>query len=198
MQKRLILACAIFVCAPFAYSADVPLALHPKAHEGYEIKDDKIYFRHGNAGIILEVATPEKIERYYKERGSDIGNPFMKLGGDFQGATIFLVTLLNRTNGSLTFTPRYVLAKIKTEAYFPLDYTVLLEFLEEQRPLNKILSKSIFHSPELVQPGNIVSKFLIFPLLPKKFDQLRLEFDYLYFENFEVKSVFYFTTKQPG
>ena len=195
--KVLLLPIFIVSLAPFIFGADTQLPLHPKPHDGYEIKDDKIYFRHGEAGLIIELATPEKIEKYYKERGSEIGNPFLKLGSDFQDATIFLVTLLNRTNGNLTFTPRYVLAKIKSEAYFPLDYMVLLDILDvQQRPMRKILEKSIFHSPELLQPGNVVSKFLIFPQMPKKFDDLRLEFDYLYFENFEVKSTFFFTTKQ--
>jgi|GEM_PF-4968033 len=196
MQKRLILAVMILFCGSLAYTSDASrFGLHPKEHEGYDVKDDKIYFRHGSAGLILEVATPEKIAQYYRDRGSSIGNPFEKLGGEVQNATIFLLTLLNRTNGNLTFTPRYVLVKIKTEAYFPLDYMVLLDILESQRPIGKILEKSIYHSPELLQSGKVVSKFLVFPELPKKFDQLRVEFDYLYFEDFEVKSTFYFTTK---
>jgi hypothetical protein len=198
MQKRLgfILALFLFSIARSSFGSDSPLPLHPKPHDGYEIKDGKIYFRHGEAGLILEVATPDKIQKYYKERGSEIANPFEKLGGEIENATIFLVTLLNRTNGSLTFTPRYVLAKIKSEGYFALDYTVMLDILETQQPpMKKLLENSIFHSPEIVQPGTVVTKFLVFPQMPKKIDDLRLEFDYLYFENFEVKSTFFFTTK---
>jgi hypothetical protein len=149
MQKRLsfnVFILAILSLAPLIFGADVQLPLHPKSHEGYEVKDDKIYFRHGDAGLILEVATPEKIAKYYKERGSEVTNPFEKLGGNLENATIFLVTLLNRTNGNLTFTPRYVLAKIKSEAYFPLDYMVMLDILEtQQRPMKKLLENSIFH-----------------------------------------------------
>jgi hypothetical protein len=106
------------------------------------------------------------------------------------------VTLLNRTNGSVTFTPRYVIARIKTEAYFPLDYLSMMEVVEQEDLTGrKLLEKSIYHSPELLHPGAVVSKFLIFPELPKKFDDIRLSFDYLYFENSEVKSDFIFTTK---
>jgi hypothetical protein len=191
MPKRIILF--LFVALPIAVQA---LELRPKPHDGYEVKDGKIYFRRGNAGLILEAANYEKIEKYYRDRGLQTGNPFVSLGEDMQSATVFLVTLLNRTNGSLTFTPRYVIARIKTDAYFPLDYLVLLETFEGQEPnVKKMLQQSIYHSPELINPGKVVSKFLIFPDLPKKFDDLKLQFDYLYFENTEIKSEFFFTTK---
>jgi hypothetical protein len=198
MQKRLaiLLALSLLVVSFSVQAEELVRGLHPKPHEGYEVKGDKIFFRHGEAGLVIEVATTEKITKYYKDRGSEIGDPFQKMGGDVENATVFLVTLVNRTNGNLTFTPRYVLAKVKSDAYFALDYTVLLDVLESQQPpVAKILEKSIFHSPELLQPGNVVSKFLVFPQLPKKFDEVKLEFDYLYFENFEVKSNFYFTKK---
>jgi hypothetical protein len=193
MSKRLILILILIGCA---FSAAGAIDLRPKAHEGYEIKDGKIYFRRGNAGIMLEVATPLMIEKYFKDRGSDIGNPFAEMTSGMQNPAFFLVTLLNRTNGSLTFTPRYVIAKIKTEAYFPLDYLSMMEVVEQSTiPRRKLLEKAVYHSPELLHPGAVVSKFLIFPELPKKFDDLRLSFDYLYFENSEVKSDFFFTTK---
>jgi hypothetical protein len=193
MPKRLILSLLVVLCALAHAEA---AGLRPKPHEGYEIKDGKIYFRRGNAGIILEVATTQMIEKYFKDRGGDVGNPFAQLTTGMQNPAFFLVTLLNRTNGSLTFTPRYVIAKIKTEAYFPLDYLTMMEVVEqEQTDRRKLLEKAIYHSPELLHPGAIVSKFLIFPGLPKKFDDLRLSFDYLYFENSEVKSDFFFTTK---
>ena len=193
MPKRLILSLLLLL----SVLAQVEAAgLRPKPHEGYEIKEGKIYFRRGNAGIMLEVASPQMIEKYFKDRGADVGNPFAQMSSGMQNPAFFLVTLLNRTNGSLTFTPRYVIAKIKTEAYFPLDYLTMMEVVEqEQTERRKLLEKAIYHSPELLHPGTIVSKFLIFPELPKKFDDLRLSFDYLYFENSEVKSDFFFTTK---
>ena len=177
----------------YAYAA----SLHPKPHESYEVKDGKILFRKGNAGIILEVATPAMIEKYYSDRGVTLENPFNRIIEGMVNPTVFLVTLLNRTNGSLTFTPRYVIAKIKTDAYFPLDYLSMMEVMEaEAQDSRKILEKSIFHSPELLHPGKVVSKFLIFPELPKKYDDLKLQFDYLYFENSEIKTEFLFTTKE--
>ena len=173
-----------------------PMVLHPKPHEGYEVKEGKIYFRRGNAGIILEVASPETIEKYYSDRGAKIENPFSQFSADMHNGAIFLVTLLNRTNGSLTFTPRYVIGKIKSEAYFPLDSLTLMEIFEDvDSGKRKILENSIFHAPELLHPGMVVSKFLVFPVLPKKFDDIKLQFDYLYFENAEIKSEFFFTTK---
>lgn len=185
----------MLVCLSVFATAN-PMGLRPKPHDGYEVKDGKIYFRKGNAGIVLEVASAEMIGNYYRERGLEMGNPFARLGTGMQNPAFFLVTLLNRTNGSLTFTPRYVIAKIKTEAYFPLDYLSMMEVMEdEQTGIRKILEKSIYHSPELLHPGTVVSKFLIFPELPKKFDDLRLSFDYLYFETTEIKSDFFFTTK---
>jgi hypothetical protein len=195
MQKILIVTTLCMLCFSIASAGPVS-QLHPKPHDGYDVKGDKIYFRHGNAGLILEVATPDKIAEYYRERGSEVGNPFVKLGGELQNSTIFLLTLLNRTKSNLTFTPRYVLAKIKSDAYFALDYTVLLDIIDSpDGSLGKILEKSVYHSPELLQPGKIVTKFLVFPELPKKFDDLKMEFDYMYFGNFEMKSTFYFTTK---
>ncbi len=193
MPKRL--ACALLMCISVFASAN-PAGLRPKPHDGYEVTDGKIYYRRGNAGIVLEVASPEMIEKYYHDRGVEVGNPFARLQSGMHNPAFFLVTLLNRTNGSLTFTPRYVIAKIKTEAYFPLDYLSMMEVMEdEQTGTRKILEESIYHSPELLHPGAVVSKFLIFPELPRKFDDLRLSFDYLYFESMEIKSDFFFTTK---
>ncbi|MCI0415861.1 hypothetical protein L0222_24055 [bacterium] len=196
MSKRLMLPLLILFLSFTSLNAE-PLPLRPKPHEGYEVKDGKIYFRRGNAGIILEVANSQIIEKYYSDRGAQIENPFARLGGDVQNGAIFLVTLLNRTNGSLTFTPRYVVGRIKTEAFFPLDSLTMMEVFEDMDARKrKILEKSIFHTPELLQPGMVVSKFLVFPALPKKFEDIRLQFDYLYFENAEIKSDFFFTTKE--
>jgi len=197
-MPQVLIAFLVFLLGASMVSAQSPASvqLHPKPHEGYEIKGDKLYFRHGQAGLIMELATPEKIAQYYHERGSEVGNPFAKLGGELGNATIFLLTLVNRTNSNLTFTPRYVLAKIKSDAYFALDYTVLLDIIDSpDKSLGKLLEKSIYHSPELLDPGKIVTKFLVFPELPKKFDELKVEFDYMYFGNFEIKTNFYFTTK---
>ena len=196
MPKRLILTLFVLLFTLASIEAS-PLALYPKPHEGYEIKDGKIYFRKGNAGIILEVANSVSIEKYYHDRGTQMENPFLNLGEDVQRGAIFLVTLLNRTNGSLTFTPRYVIARINKEAFFPLDSLTMMEVFEDvESRKRKILESSIFHEPELLHPGTIVTKFLVFPALPKKFDDIRLQFDYLYFENMEIKSDFFFTTKK--
>lgn len=196
MSKRLIAVLLLLVLPP-VLEAEVTILLEPKSHEGYEIRDGKIYFRKGSAGMILEPVGNEAIARYYSERGSQLGNPFSNLGGDMQQSTIFLLTLLNRTNGNLTFTPRYVTMKIRTEAYFPMDFTVLLQYTEGlDSYTQQVLQKSVFHQPELVQPGKVVSKFLIFPALPKKFDDVTLEFDYLYFESSELKPHFFFTRKK--
>lgn len=193
MPKRLIFALMISL---WAFQAADPAGLRPKPHDGYEVKDDKIYFRRGNAGIIVEVASTQTVEKYFQDRGAPVVNPFTRIVSGMQNPAFFLVTLLNRTNGSVTFTPRYVIARIKTEAYFPLDYLSMMEVVEQEDLTGrKLLEKSIYHSPELLHPGAVVSKFLIFPELPKKFDDLRLSFDYLYFENSEVKSDFIFTTK---
>jgi hypothetical protein len=193
MPKRLI--CVLLLCIGTFAHANAAL-LRPKPNDGYEIKEGKIYFRRGNAGLIVQAATPELIEKYYMERGAPAGNPLLNISRGMQNPVFFLVTLINRTNGSLTFTPRYVIAKIKTDAYFPLDYLTMMDVLEDQPPAMKsLLEKSIYHSPELLQPGKIVTKFLIFPELPKEFDDIRLSFDYLYFESTEIKSDFLFTTR---
>lgn len=145
---------------------------------------------------MIEAATTGRIEQFYRERGADIPNPFGSFAATMENPAFFIVTLLNRTNGSLTFTPRYVIAKIKTDAYFPLDYLTMMEVMEDQEPSRrKLFEKSIYHSPELIEPGKIVSKLLIFPQLPKKYEEIKLSFDYLYFENTEIKSDFVFTTK---
>src|SRR5262249_8295308 len=78
-----------------------PGPLLPKEHEGYTIKDDKILFRQGNAGLILEVADEAKIKKYYSERGSNLGNPFPTLSPELSNATIFLLTYINHTKGNI-------------------------------------------------------------------------------------------------
>jgi len=135
----LIASCSVI----FAENANL---FDPEFHEGYDVKDGKIYFRRGEGGLILENVGKDAIAKYYAERGRDLGNPFNALGGDMQTATIFLLTMLNRTNGNMTFTPGYVTLKIKDEAFFPMDFTVLLDFIENQEePIHTVIEKSVFH-----------------------------------------------------
>ncbi|MGH9857897.1 MAG: hypothetical protein ACRD4B_08645, partial [Acidobacteriota bacterium] len=77
MQKQLIYSLLLILFA--VIETGTAATLRPKPHEGYEIKDEKIYFRKGNAGIMLEVASPQMIEKYFKDRGADIGNPFRRM-----------------------------------------------------------------------------------------------------------------------
>ena len=171
--------------------------LLPKEHDPYDIKENKIYYRHGNAGLILEQADDNAIAAYYKDRGIELGNPFGRRASELKESTFFLLTLVNRSNGNLTFTPRYVTLKIKTEASFPLDFTVLLGMLEEfNLREQQIVTNSVFHSPETVRPGEVMSKFLIFPQLPKKVHEVKLEFDYLFFEDKEIRLNFYFLNRK--
>lgn len=195
MPKKVSIIIIVLLVSWGAFVAASP-TLVPKQHESYEVKESKIYYRHGNAGLILEVANADSIAAYFKERGAELGNPFGIPGGELRDSTFFLVTLLNRTNGNLTFTPRYVTLKIKTEASFPLDFTVLLGMLEYYNVNHrKILANSIYHSPETVRPGKVIRKFLIFPPLPKKFREVKLEFDYLYFEDKEIRLNFFFLSQ---
>lgn len=161
-------------------------------HEGYEVKDEQIYFRSGSAGIILNPVRGQQAANYYAERGAAwIGNPFQR--AEFASPTIFLVTIFNRTNGNATFTPGMVTIRIKTEASFPVEYSTLLGALEAfNTNERKILEKSIFHSPEIIRKGDVVSKFLLFPPLPEKALEFKLDFDFLYFEQKEVRARFYF------
>lgn len=196
MPKNLIAIVIVLLSISILSFAEATPTLVPKQNESYEVKEGKIYYRHGNAGMILEAASADAIAAYYKERGAELGNPFGIPGGELRDSTFFLVSLLNRTNGNLTFTPRYVTLKIKTEASFPLDFTVLLGMLENYNvDHRKILTNSIYHSPETVRPGKVISKFLIFPPLPKKFREVKLEFDYLYFEDKEIQVNFYFLSQ---
>jgi hypothetical protein len=198
MSKRLI---AIFIILASSYvSADDRNAVYEvtaQPRDDYEVKDNIIYYRHGNAGMVFELASPEVVARYYADRGArQVGNPFMG-SPDLGHATIFLVTLINRTNGNLTFTPGYVVLKVGDEASFPLDFAMLYSALEAYPPnLHRILEKSIFHSPEAVRPGQIVSKFLFYPPLPRKETDFRLEIDYLYFEDHEVRTRFHYTIRK--
>lgn len=195
MPKKVSIILIVLLVAYGAFVAASP-KLVPKQHESYEVKEGKIYYRQGSAGLILEAANSDAIAAYFKDRGAELGNPFAVPGGELRDSTFFLVTMLNRTNGNLTFTPRYVTLKIKTEASFPLDFTVLLGMLENFNAHHrKILADSIYHSPETVRPGKVISKFLIFPPLPKKFRELKLEFDYLYFEDKEIRLNFFFLSQ---
>ena len=147
--------------------------------------------------MIFELAGPETVPRYYADRGAgQIGNPFLR-SPDLATATTFLVTLVNRTNGVQTFTPGYVVLKAGDATSFPLDFSMLYGAMEKYPPeLHKILEKSIFHSPESVRPGDVVSKFLFYPPLPRKNVDFRLEIDYLYFEDKEVRTTFYYTIRK--
>ena len=124
-----------------------------------------------------------------------MGNPFLR--EEFQNPTVFIVTIFNRTNGNATFTPGLVALKIKDEASFPLDYIILMQAIEGLPARDKrVLEESIFHSPETIPHGEVISKFLLFPPLPDKNLEFRLEFDYLYFESKEVRTKFYFTKER--
>jgi hypothetical protein len=167
--------------------------IHPVDHEGYDVvNQEEIHFRSGNAGIIMKAVRGNEAANYFGERGAGwIGNPFLQ--EEFENPTIFLVTIFNRTNGNATFTPGMITIRIGTEASFPLEYSTLLSILEVfSSNERKILEKSIFHSPEIIKHGDVMSKFLLFPPLPQKALDFKLDFDFLYFEQKEVKTRFYF------
>jgi hypothetical protein len=202
MQKTITL---LFIILWISYATfagkeeSVDLVIVPKPHEGYEVKDGKVFYRYGKAGLILEPANEETIARYFTERGSSVKNPFLDAGEELSNSTFFLLSLINHSNGSLTFTPGYVALKIKTEASFPIDFTVLLSTSQNTDAYHrKLLENSIFHSPETIQPGDSSTKFLIFPPLPKKEAELKMEFDYLFFETKEMKMAFYFSRLKKG
>ncbi len=198
MSKQLkLLAIFIVLFVSQIAGATAALELVPVAHEGYDIKDGTIYFRSGNVGLVLEAANDATIAKYYRDRGIDLGNPFSRLGGEMQGASIFMLTLINRTTGSLTFTPRYITLKIKTEAFFPMDFTILLGILDgQEKRIQDVLQKSVYHSPDSISPGQVATRFLIFPALPKKYEEIKLEFDYLYYGSQEIRTAFYFARKK--
>jgi len=198
MSKQLkLLAIFIVLFVSQIAGAAAALELVPVTPDGYDIKDGTIYFRSGNVGLVLEAANDPTIAKYYRDRGIDLGNPFSRLGGEMQGASIFMLTLINRTTGSLTFTPRYITLKIKTEAFFPMDFTILLGILDGlEKRIQDVLQKSVYHSPDSISPGQVETRFLIFPALPKKFEEIKLEFDYLYYGSQEIRTAFYFARKK--
>ena len=168
--------------------------LDPIAHEGYEVKENKIYFRIGNAGLILEAATPESIAQYYTDRGAKMmGDPFPSLVPELQNSTIFILTLINRTHGSFTFSPNYAALHDQTEAFFPLDVALLLPTLDAiDQHTKRILEASLFGISETVPAGKTVTKFLIYTALPKKSKTFELEFSNLFLGTTEVRQLFYF------
>lgn len=190
MPKRLIVL-FIVLLSSYAFAKKDDNAVYEITavpHEGYEVKDNAIYYRLGNGGMIFELADNNILTKYYADRGaSRLGNPFLQ-SPDLANATVFLVTLINRSNGSLTFTPGYVVMKVGDASAFPLDFSMLLSSMEVYPPaVHKILEQSIFYSPETVRPGKVVSKFLLYPPLPRKNIDFRLDIDYLYFEDKEVR-----------
>jgi hypothetical protein len=187
------------ICWSSDKNKDVEYENIPKPHEGYEVKDGKIYYRQGKAGTIIEPANYDVISKYFRERGSSIDDPFVGTDEDFSHSTIFLISLINHSKGALTFTPSYVTLKIKTDASFPIDFTVLMGIMQQMDAYPaKLLEKSVYHSPELIQAGDSVSKFLVFPPLPHKDAELKMEFDYVFFESAELKQFFYFTRQKKG
>lgn len=182
-----------------AEDKDFELEIVPKTHDGYEVKDGKIFYRYGKAGLILEPANAAVIRQYFSERGSSVANPFLDTDEELEHGTFFLLSLINHSKGTLTFTPRYIALKIKTEASFAIDFTVLMSIMQRLDPYNrKLLDRSIYHSPETIQPGDSETKFLVFPPLPKKEAELKMEFDYMFFENKELKTFFYFIRQKIG
>ena len=193
----IILLLSYVICT--AEDKNFELEIVPKTHDGYEVKDGKIYYRYGKAGLILEPANATVIRQYFSERGSSVANPFLDTDEQLENGTFFLLSLINHSKGTLTFTPGYIALKIKTEASFPIDFTVLMSIMQGLDPYNrKLLEQSIYHSPEIIQPGDSETKFLVFPPLPKKESELKMEFDYLFFENKELKTFFYFTRQKIG
>ena len=166
-------------------------------HEGYEVRDNIIYYRQGNAGMIFELADGNTVAKYFADRGAArLGNPFLQ-APDLAASTAFLVTLINKTFGNLTFTPNYVLMKVGDTTSFPMDYSNLLGSMQEfPLDVQKILDKSIFHSPESIRPGETVSKFLLLPALPRKNTNFKLDIDNMYFQNKEVRTSFRYTIRK--
>jgi len=188
---------AILCLLLIAVSAAAESPWIPKAAKGYEVKEGRIFFRSGQAGLMLESVDGEAIARYYSDRGARVGNPLLRLGPEVEQGVIFLLTIFNRSEGNVTFTPNYALLRVKDDTAFAMDFTVLVGLMDSVDPaLRKILDKSIFHSPEILSKGEVVSKFLIFPSIPPKVKELRLDMDSLFFEGKDVRKTFQFT-KRP-
>jgi hypothetical protein len=186
----------ILIIANFLAAEETP-TFHPVSGEGYQINDGKIYLRYSNTGLILEIATERSIANYYLDRGIQLGNPFRDMGGGQLSPTIFLITLLNRGKGTISFTPSYVAMKSKNESFFPMNFGELWDFISNlDPPIQKVMQKSIYHSPENVHPGEVITKLLIFPAIPHKMTDFTLDFDFLYLENHEMHPVFYFTSSE--
>ncbi|HET6267796.1 MAG TPA: hypothetical protein VFG11_08765, partial [Acidobacteriota bacterium] len=158
-----------------------------------------ILYREGNAGLILQLSTPQLISEYYSKRGIDLGNPFPALAPELKTATIFLLDLINHTHSALTFTPSYVALKVKDETLYPVDLTTLLPMLDDaDTNQHKVIEKTVFHSPVIVYPDQVESRFLIFSKMPSRFDHFKMEFDYMFFKSKEMKCKFYFTRNKVG
>lgn len=197
MPKRLITTIIIVLLSSYVCSEDVLLPFHPRQEKGYEVKDEKVYFRAGNAGMTVEIANEASIEQYFRERGTPLGNPFPGLHPQLQTAMIFQVTIINRTNGSISFTPRYSTLRLGYDAFFPLDFTLMLPMLDDVKPQEKlVLLNSVFHSTETIPQDTARTKFLIFPAVSSKKKEMTLEFDYLYFEDREIRAKFYYERKK--
>lgn len=152
--------------------------------------------RYGNSGLIVEIATEKSIASYYLDRGIQMGNPFRGIVPS-EGPSIFIITILNRGKGTISFTPSYVLMKVKDESFFPMDYGQLWGFISSLDPsIQKVMQQSIYNSPESVRSGEVMTKLLIFPAIPRKMNEFALEFDFLYLENHEFRPTFYFNNKE--
>ncbi len=182
MSKNIITTIVILLLSYDIYAIDTYI-VRPAVHKGYEIKEDQVYFRAGNAGIMVKCVRGNDVPDYFKSRGADwIGDPFSR--EEFANPTVFIVTIFNRTNGNATFTPGLVTIKVKDEASFPVDYVSLVQATEGLSfREKKVIEDSIFHSPEIIKAGQVMSKFLLFPPLPDKHMEFRLELDYLYLES---------------
>lgn len=188
-----LLFCLVLLACTSAIAEDV-YEIHPKPGKGYEVKDDKIYYRVGNAGLILQLMDTNGIAQFYKDHGAQIGDPLSTMDYETSGSTIFLLTLINHTHGTLTFTPNYAILHIRDQAVFAMDFTILLPMLDNlDAGTRRIVEDSVFHSPDVIQQDQVVSKFLLFPQLPPKFDEFKLAFDYVFFgDRKESKCDFYF------
>ncbi|HSP06850.1 MAG TPA: hypothetical protein VLR94_06705 [Acidobacteriota bacterium] len=196
MPKRLI-ALLIVLLSSYAFAKKDDNAVYEitaEPHEGYEVKDNVIYYRQGSAGVIFELAQDATIRKYYADRGAAwLANPFLQ-SPDLATATVFLVSLVNRTNSVLSFTPGYVVMKMGDMTSFPMDFSLLLTAMQDYRSdVHKILDRSIYSSPVDVHPGEVVSKFLFYPHLPSKNASFRIEVDNLYFQNKEARVTFYYS-----
>ncbi|MFC2174220.1 hypothetical protein ACFLU6_16620, partial [Acidobacteriota bacterium] len=171
MLRREALFCILIVLMSHVAAAEtIRYVPDPKKLAQSQIIDGKAIQYNGKAlAIRAEILQPEERARFIASRLRRPIDPFAVVRDEEQFFLTILVQMQNRTPGRIYVNPSTSLLYRGDWFYSPLGYSMLYSYLEtivQDKDFMTRMLECIYDSPEILGPGQRISKLLVFSDVP--------------------------------